>query len=368
LNKPGNDIIPVCKTDLPPIDDYIVYLQGIWERHQLTNNGPLVKELEIRLCEYLGVKHCLLVSSGTIALQLAIKALGVTGEIITTPFSFVATASAQVWEGCRPVFADIDPASLCLSPARIEEAIRPETEAIIATHIYGNPCDIEAIAAIAARHKLRLIYDASHAFGVKYLQGSLLAQGDISTLSFHATKLFYTGEGGAVVCSDDHLAEKVRRLRDFGINGPEAFYDEVGINGKMSELHAALGLAVLPTIPEVISKRKQLCDLYDLLLKGTGLSKPACPAGTDYNYSFYPVLFPNEEVLKQAQQIMNDAGIFPRRYFYPPLTRLTYVQSKMMPVAEDAASRILCLPLYAGLAADKVEYICSLIIQTMAGF
>jgi dTDP-4-amino-4,6-dideoxygalactose transaminase len=365
MKNPPEKPIPVIKTALPPLEEYIGYLQGIWERRQLTNNGPLVKELEARLATYLGVKHCLLVSSGTIALQMAIKALQLKGQIITTPFSFVATSSAIVWEGCQPVYTDIDSRSLCINPAQIEAAISPETCAILAAHVYGHPCDVEQIQDIANKYQLKVIYDAAHAFGVKYKEQSLLDYGDISTLSFHATKLFYTGEGGAIICNNDDLAEKIRRIRDFGINGPEAFFNEVGINAKMSEFHAALGLCVLPTVSAVIERRKSICTLYERQLKGSNLTRPNPPAATDYNYAYYPVLFTSEASLKKTQKALNDANIFPRRYFYPLLNKLAYVNPAAVPVAEDVASRVLCLPLYVELANDEVMRIADLIMQSI---
>lgn len=357
--------IPLIKTALPPLDEYVGYLQGIWERRQLTNNGPLVKELEAGLQSYLGVKHCLLVSSGTIALQLAIRALQLKGDIITTPFSFVATTSAIVWEGCRPVYADIDPGTLCMDPGQIEAVIGPESSAVVAAHIYGHPCGVENIQDIAAQHGLRVIYDAAHAFGVKYKGQSLLNYGDISTLSFHATKIFFTGEGGAVICNDDDLAEKVRRMRDFGINGPEAFFDEPGINAKMSELHAAVGLCGLKTVSAAIMQRRSLCAQYDEQLKGSGLIRPAPPEATDYNYAFYPVLFKSEASLKKVQQALKEANVSTRRYFYPLLNKLSYVNAGALPSAEKIAPTVLCLPLYLELESADIKYICNLIKQSM---
>ncbi len=332
----------------------------------MTNNGPLVRELEGELQSYLGVRHCLLVGSGTQALQIAIKALQLKGEIITTPFSFVATSSAIAWEGCQPIFADIDPRSLCINPAKIEALITPSTSAILATHIYGIPCEVQQIQEIADKHRLKVIYDGAHAFGVSYKKRPLLIAGDVSTLSFHATKLFYTGEGGAVICNDDELAAKMKRMRDFGINGPEAFFDEVGINAKMSEFHAALGLCVLPTVGQAIARRQYICSQYDHHLANCGLTRPLIPPETNYNYAYYPVLFNNEASLKKAQKALNNNNIFPRRYFYPLLNRLPYVNSSELPVAEDVAGRVLCLPLYAELESNDVEYISDLIKQSIA--
>src|SRR5688572_26446200 len=255
-------MINVTQTFLPPLDDYVAYLERVWESKWLTNRGQLVRELEQKLEDYLGIKNLLLLTNGTIALQIAIKALELTGEIITTPFSYVATVSSIVWENCIPVFVDIDPNYLTIDETKIEDAITERTTAILATHVYGNPCYVEAINDIATRHDLKVIYDAAHCFGVKYKGGSVLDWGDISTLSHHATKLFHTGEGGAIVCNDRELADKIFYHHNFGHSGPEAFFG-LGINGKMSELNAAMGLAMLPYIDEITAKRQAVCVAYD---------------------------------------------------------------------------------------------------------
>ena len=234
-------MIPVTKSFLPPIEDYIEYLKQIWDSNQLTNNGPLVKELEQKLKEYFDVKHLFFVSNGTIAEQIAIKAADLKGDIITTPFSYVATTSSIVWEGCQPVFVDIDPQTLCMNPDLIEDAITEKTTGIIPTHVYGIPCDVEKIQEIAEKHSLKVIYDAAHTFGGKYKGKSIASYGDISFLSFHATKVFHTVEGGAIITNDDELAHKISYMRNFGHNGPEDFWG-VGINGNNSEFHAAMGL------------------------------------------------------------------------------------------------------------------------------
>ncbi|WP_345075159.1 DegT/DnrJ/EryC1/StrS family aminotransferase [Hymenobacter fastidiosus] len=356
--------INVTKSYLPPLEEYVAYLSGVWDRVYLTNAGPLVVELEKQLREYLGVKHLFFVNNGTIALQIAIKALELQGEVITTPFSYVATTSSLVWEGCKPVFVDIDSKTLCLDPTLIEAAITPQTVAIMATHVYGNPCDLEAIEEIAVRRKLRVIYDAAHAFGVTYKDNSVLNYGDISTLSFHATKLFHTVEGGAIVTDNDELAHKISYMRNFGHNGPEAFWG-VGVNGKSSEFHAAMGLCVLPRVDELIRRRKEISERYDRLLADTPLTRPRIHDHTRYNYSYYPTLLPSEEVLLQVRDALNAQDITPRRYFYPSLNTLDYTDKQPAPVSEDVSVRVLCLPLYYGLEDEDVDRVCSTILQAL---
>ena len=348
--------INVTQTFLPPLDEYVGYLQRIWASNQLTNNGPLVRELEARLKGFLGVKHLFFVSNGTMALQIAIKALGLHGEVITTPFSYVATTSSIVWEGCDPVFVDIDPETLCIDPALIEAAITPQTTAIMAVHVYGNPCNVERIQAIADRHGLVVIYDAAHAFAVRYKGQSLLAHGDISTLSFHATKLFHTVEGGALITNDDELGHRIAYVRNFGHKGQEDFWG-LGVNGKNSEFHAAMGLCILPRVNALIAQRKSVCDLYDKLLHDCPLVRPRQLDGTEYNYAYYPVLFPSEAFLAAARASLNAGGIAPRRYFYPALDQLPYVRQADVPVADRVSRRVLCLPLFPGLDPATVNRI-----------
>ncbi|NVO85921.1 DegT/DnrJ/EryC1/StrS family aminotransferase [Hymenobacter terrestris] len=351
-------MINVTRTFLPPLEEYTRYLQGIWDRVYLTNAGPLVVELENLLKEYLGVRHFFYVNNGTIALQIALKALDIRGEVLTTPFSYVATTSSIVWEGCVPVFVDIDPETLCIDPTLLEAAITPRTQAIMATHVYGNPCNVEAIEEIANRHGLRVIYDAAHAFGTQLNGTSVLNYGDISTLSFHATKLFHTGEGGGIATNDDELAHRISYMRNFGHNGPEAFWG-VGVNGKSSELHAAMGLSVFPYVEQLISRRQELSQLYDEQLDGHICRRPLLqPETSKYNCAYYPVVLPSEKVLLTVQNNLNAADIFPRRYFYPSLNTLNYVTSPQpMPVSEDISSRVLCLPLYYDLSDDQVHQI-----------
>lgn len=354
-------MITVTKTFLPPLAEYQALIDDIWSRGQLTNGGPLVEELEEKLKHYLGVKHLLYVSNGTLALQLAIKALELTGDIITTPFSYVATTSSIVWENCRPVFVDIDPRTLCLDATRIEAAITPATQAILATHVFGTPCAVEAIEEIAQRHGLRVIYDAAHAFGVRHRGQSVLRHGDVSALSFHATKLFHTGEGGAVITNDDALATKLAYLRNFGHLDANKFVS-LGINAKNTELHAALGLCVLPHVPALIERRRQLTAYYDCLVAPLALQRPV-PADEDTrNFTYYPVLLPSEAHLLAAMHALSEAAIYPRRYFYPALTDLPYVPAgAACPVAHDVASRVLCLPLHHELTEADIRQIVAII-------
>ena len=355
-------MIPVTKSFLPPLDDYIDYLKIIWASNLLTNQGPLVLELEQKLKDYLGVKHLFVVSNGTVALQIAIKALDLHNEIITTPFSYVATTSSIVWEGCQPVFVDIDPQTLCIDPNLIESAITPDTTAILATHVYGIPCAVDEIDNIAQRHGLKVIYDSAHTFGAKYLEKSLVSFGDISTLSFHATKLFHTVEGGAIVTDDDDLAHRVSYMRNFGHNGQEAFWG-LGINGKNSEFHAAMGLCNLKYVPEIIAARRQVSDWYDELLPRSALTRPTLPDGTEYNFAYYPVLFPSQTELLKARDHLNAAQIFPRRYFYPALNHLPYLDYRKFPVTENVAPRVLCLPLYPELSRIDIKSIVTGMIK-----
>jgi dTDP-4-amino-4,6-dideoxygalactose transaminase len=357
-------MIKVTQTYLPTLEEYTRYLSKIWETNQVTNHGPLVKELELKLKEYLGVKHLFFVANGTIALQIAIKALDLAGDILTTPFSYVATSSSIVWEGCRPVFVDIHPETLNLDPELIEAAITPETTAILATHVYGYPCAVDRIGEIADKHHIKVIYDAAHAFGVCYKDTSLMNRGDVSTLSFHATKLFHTGEGGALITNDDELAHRIRYMLNFGHNGPENFWG-LGINGKNSELHAAMGLCILPRVTELIARRQAISELYDDLFKSSQLTRPCYLADTLYNYAYYPVIFPSSQSLLNTIKALNEKEIFPRRYFYPALNTLPYLPYYNMPIAENIAERILCLPLSHALSFDEVHLISSIILDTL---
>jgi len=357
-------MIPVTKPFLPPQEEYSKYLNEIWQRNWLTNMGPLASNLEMRLKEHLNLKHLLFVTNGTIALQMAIKALGIKGEIITTPFSFVATTSSIVWEGCKPVFVDIDVNSLNIDPNKIEEAITPLTSAILATHVYGNPCDVIAIERIAKKHNLKVIYDGAHAFGVKVDGRSIFEYGDISTCSLHATKLYHSIEGGLVITNLAELLKKIAYMRNFGFNGPEAFA-ELGINCKNSEFHAAMGLVNLEYIEYIHQNRKRIVDRYDKNLKTFKARKPIWHKNSEDNYAYYPLIIDSEELLLKTMENLNLHEIFTRRYFYPSLANtLPYVESKEMTVTDDIAKRVLCLPLYPNLTNEEVDFICRLILRT----
>jgi dTDP-4-amino-4,6-dideoxygalactose transaminase len=356
--------INVTKTYLPPLDDYIKYLKKIWMNGWITNHGPLVNSLENKLKKYLGVRHLFFVANGTVALEISMKALNLTKEIITTPFSYVATTSSIVWVNCIPVFVDIEPESLCINPMLIQNAITDKTQAILATHVYGNPCDVEALDKIAKKNKLKIIYDASHCFEVKYKGTSILNYGDISTLSFHATKLFHTAEGGAVITNNDKLAHRISYLRNFGHHGQEAFWG-LGINGKNSELHAAMGLCILPKVKSFIKQRKEIYKTYSEQLKDSGLKFIKIREGTDYNYSYFPILFKNQGELLKVRKVLNKNNIFPRRYFYPSLLELDYVKKFNSSVSSNISKRILCLPLYYGLNIENVKKISEIIKEAI---
>lgn len=356
-------MINVTKSYLPPLKDYVKYLEKIWKTAYLTNLGPLSKKLETKLKKHLGLKHLFLVSNGTIALQIAIKALELKKEIITTPFTYVATASSIVWENCTPIFADIDPKTLCIDPKSIEAKITKNTQAILGVHVYGNSCNVEKINKIAKKHNLRVIYDAAHAFDVEFNGTSILNYGDISTISFHATKLFHTVEGGAITTNDDDLAHKIMHLRNFGHEGPEEFHS-VGINGKNSEFHAAMGLCILPKIRTLIKKRRKISNKYDKLLKKF-VQKPIDSQNSKSNYSYYPVIFKSENQLIKVREALNNEEIFPRRYFYPSLNLLNYVKKSSAPISEDISKKILCLPIYPSLSLADVSKISNIIIRNL---
>ena len=356
--------IHVTKAFLPPEEEYFIWLRKACATNILTNNGPIHRELEETLRARFNVPHLRLMSNGTLAIQLAIRALGVKGKVITTPFSYVATTSALLWEGCTPVFADILPDTCCIDPAAIEALIDEDSTAILATHVYGIPCDVEAIDAIARKHGLKVIYDAAHAFDVDYKGKSILAYGDASTLSFHATKLFHTVEGGAVVLHDAAADDRLRLLRSFGHVGDEHF--SLGMNAKMSEVHAAMGMAVLPHVEHIIAERERAFQDYDKALVGLPLVRPAFPDGTRCNYAYYPVLFPTGNARMQAMADLSSQGINARRYFFPSLNTLPYVQNVRMPISEDLADRVLCLPLYAGLEQADIDRVCRSLTSSLS--
>ncbi|SHI37868.1 dTDP-4-amino-4,6-dideoxygalactose transaminase [Mesonia phycicola] len=353
-------MINVTQTFLPPQEEYQAILKKAWDAVWLTNRGKLVCELEVKLQEYLNSVPLLATTNGTLPIQIALKVLGNYGEIITTPFSYVATTSSIVWENCTPVFVDIDPEHLTIDETKIEAAITSKTTAILATHVFGNPCAVEEIEKIAKKYKLKVIYDAAHAFGVTYKGESLFNYGDVSTCSFHATKLFHTGEGGALFCEDKELMHQLYYHHNFGHNGPENFYG-LGTNAKMSELQGAMGLAVLPYMKEILSKRQQVVKMYNNLLNFENVSKMKIRTDTEWNYSYYPVVFESEEILIKVKQALNHQNINPRRYFYPSLHTLNYTSSVEMPISESVSKRILCLPLSHAVLKTAIEKICSII-------
>ena len=355
-------MINVTQPFLPPKEEYSTYIDGIWKRNWLTNNGPLVNELELTLKKYLSVDHLLFLSNGTIALQMAIKALNLTGEIITTPFSYVATTSSIVWEGCVPIFVDIDPFSLNIDPNKIVEAITPNTSAILATHVYGNACEIEKIEAIANAHNLKVIYDAAHCFGTMYKGRSIFEYGDISTASFHATKLFHTIEGGAVFTKSAELLHKLSYLRNFGHNGPEAFHG-LGINGKNSEFHAAMGLCNLKYVDAILNSRKTQSLQYDRVLTNLEVNKISITHHSKFNHAYFPIIFKTEEQLLKSVKLLNENWIYPRRYFYPSLNNLNYIDKKDVPVSENIATRVLCLPLFYELSGETIDMIARILLR-----
>jgi dTDP-4-amino-4,6-dideoxygalactose transaminase len=359
-----SNTIYVTQPYLPPLEEFIPYLEKIWGNKILTNGGPFHQQLEQALCEYLGVEHIALFTNGTIALVTALQALRVTGEVITTPYSFVATSHSLLWNGIKPVFADIDSNTLNLDPAKIEAAITPQTTAIMPVHCYGHPCDVEAIQKIADNYNLKIIYDAAHAFGVQDAQGSILRHGDLSVLSFHATKVFNTFEGGAIVCPDAKTKVRIDQLKNFGHVG-EVTVVAPGINGKMSEFNAALGLLQLKHIDQAIARRKEIDAAYRERLKGVKGIRCLDADEKIANYSYFPVLVEADYPVGRDDlyQKLKDNGIHPRRYFYPlisdfPMYRgLPSAHKENLPVAIGIAQQVLCLPIYPDLDMSVVDEI-----------
>jgi len=356
-------MINVTSPFLPPREELNYFIDKIYEKKWLTNMGPLSSDLELKLKEYLQLDHLLFLNNGTIALQIAIKALELKGEIITTPFSYVATTTTILWENCKPVFADIDPETFNIDPATIESLITSTTSAILATHVFGNPCDVEAIEQIAKKHNLKVIYDAAHCFGVNYKKRSILQYGNISTISFHATKIFHTVEGGAVISNSPELTERMVRLRNFGFVTSESF-DGIGINGKNSEFHAAMGLSNLKYITGIMERRKQQYEYYLSNLLNIGLKFQKIRENTAYNYSYFPVLFKSEEILLKTKRELEINWIYARRYFYPSLSTLDYIEQAHTPIANDISNRILCLPIYHTLSVEEQDYVIRVIIRS----
>ena len=354
-------MIPVTQPFLPPKDEYDYLISRLWDSKWLTNNGTYVRQLEAELKKYLNVPSFYYVGNGTIALQLAIQSLKLENQIITTPFSFAATTTSILWEHCEPVFVDIDPKTLCIDPGKIEEAITSKTEAILATHVYGIPCDVERIEEIARKYHLKVIYDAAHAFGVRYKDNPIVRFGDISTISFHATKPFHTVEGGGIINNTgEEVDNQIELLRSFGFRGNEYF--TAGINGKNSEFHAAMGICNLKYINGIITTRKAITETYDTLLSNR-IERPFISDDVQYNYAYYPVIFETEKELLSVKSQLEKNDIEARRYFYPSLNQLTYLRNtSSCPISEDIASRILCLPLFAELNDEDVEKIAKLVI------
>ncbi len=353
--------INVTQTFLPNQEEYSTILKDAWDNKWITNRGKLVLKLEENIKTKFAITSMIATTNGTLPIQIAIKALELDGEIITTPFSYIATTSSIIWEGCTPVFVDIKEETLNIDSSKIEAKITDKTTAIIATHVFGNPCEIDAIEKIAKKHNLKVIYDAAHGFGVNYKGKSIFEYGDVSTCSFHATKIFHTGEGGALFTPNKELYDKLFYHHNFGHNGPESFHGK-GINAKMSELQAAMGLAVFPYFDKILLKRKSLYMLYTELLKNIVVFQKI-DKNASYNYSYIPVVFKNEEELLIVQKTLNENGVFPRRYFYPSLNTIEYVKGDNMPISESISSRILCLPLYFELTEESVTMISELIKQ-----
>lgn len=368
-DSPKTPPIYVTQPLLPPLEAFIPYLQQIWDNKILTNCGPFHQQLEQALCDYLGVKHIALFTNGTLALVTALQALRIGGEVITTPYSFVATAHSLLWNGIKPVFVDIDPVTLNLDPDKIEAAITPQTTAIMPVHCYGHPCAVERIQTIADNYRLKVIYDAAHAFGVQFRGNSVLGYGDLSVLSFHATKVFNTFEGGAIVCPDEKTKQHIDHLKNFGFVG-EVTVVAPGINGKMSEFNAALGLLQLKGIDEALQKRQVIDARYREALAGVKGIHCLTSAGEKVgNYAYFPILVqPDYPLSRDAlYQKLKDKGIYARRYFYPlisdfPMYRgLPSAAPSNLPVARKAAEQVICLPIYPALSNEQVDFIISLI-------
>ncbi|MCY7357537.1 MAG: DegT/DnrJ/EryC1/StrS family aminotransferase [Rudanella sp.] len=356
----------VTKSYLPDPEEYHRQLERIWKTGILTNDGPLGRELEDGLREFLKLKFIKFTTNGTVVLQMALKALKITGEVITTPFSYVATTNAILWENCTPIFADISPDDFNIDPDKIEPLITERTQAIMATHVYGNACQVERIQEIADRHNLNVIYDAAHTFGATYQGRSILSYGDLSTCSFHATKVFHTIEGGCIVAHDEAMNQKLHNYRSFGHRNDD--YYSIGINAKNSEFHAAMGLVMLPKVPELIAKRKQVAGWYDARLNFDRVKRPPLRDGMVYNYAYYPVVFDSEEVLLRVKDALIANEIVPRRYFYPSLNKLDFLpeaSKQICPVSEDYALRVLSLPFHPELPEFEVERVCRVINETV---
>ena len=362
----SNKTIYVTQPHMPLLEEFIPYLQKIWENKWLTNNGEFHQQLEKELAAYLGVKYISLFSNGTLALITAFQALNIEGEVITTPFSFVATTHSLWWNKIKPVFADIEPKTFNIDPTKIEKLITPNTTAILPVHVYGNPCNYELIQDIASKYNLKVVYDAAHAFGVKKNGESILNQGDLSTLSFHATKIFTTIEGGAIISHSEEMKHHIDNLKNFGFRG-EITVEEPGINAKLNEIQAAYGLLQLKYIDDLIAKRKALVDLYRLLLNDIeGISFLHNAEGVEHNYSYFPILIDKDKFGMNRDQLyekLKNDNIYARRYFYPlissfePYKYLPSAGIENLPVAHKISEQVLCLPIYSDLSMEEVEFI-----------
>ena len=366
----ANGAVYVTRARTPQFEAFCGQWQKIADSGWLTNDGPFVRQLEKELSAYLGCTHLVVCSSGTTALMLALHCSGLRGKkVAVTAYTYVATLSALLWIGCTPVFVDIDPKTFCMSPQNLEQtfAAHPDIAGVVPVHIYGLACDDAALGAVCRRHNATLIYDAAQAFGSTWQGLSLLDFGDYSICSFHATKIFHTVEGGCVVAHSREAQEALALARAFGHRGDTHY--TLGINAKMSELHAAMGLCLLPQTTTEIAHRKELHARYDAALVNVPLSRPQPAQGLDWNYAYYPVLLPDEATLRRVLAALAEDNIHPRRYFYPALTTLPYVQQwrRSCPVAEDAAERMLCLPLYSGLSQKAINAIASRINKQIPG-
>lgn len=370
--KPDTNLITVTSPLLPPLEEFIPYLKDIWEKKWLTNNGSYHQELEKALCDYLGVKYLSLFSNGTLALITALQALRITGEVITTPYSFVATTHSLWWNGIKPIFVDIDPDSFNIDPSKIEQAITPQTTAIMPVHVYGNPCDVVKIQQIADTYGLKIIYDAAHAFGVKKQGISVLEYGDLSILSFHATKVYNTIEGGAIICHDEKMKRRIDDLKNFG------FRDEVtvvapGINGKLNEVQAAYGLLNLKYVDAAVMQRKRVAEYYRNNLKGVqGIRFLSDLPDIKHNYAYFPILVDAAQYGKSRDELYEELkrhNILGRRYFYPLISDfsiykgLPSASTENLSVAKIISSQVICLPLHHGLSADDLQRIVDIILK-----
>ncbi|MEO9570940.1 MAG: DegT/DnrJ/EryC1/StrS family aminotransferase [Polaribacter sp.] len=353
-----NKIINVTKSFLPPLEEYSGYLKKIWDSNHLTNRGSFVTQLEEKLKNKFKVNHLTLTTNGTLPIQIALKVLTKeASEIITTPFSYIATTSSIKWQKLTPVFVDIHPEYLTIDETKIEAAITSKTTAILATHVFGNPCNVLEIERISKKYNLKVIYDAAHCFDVNYKGKSIFNWGDVSTCSFHATKIFHTGEGGCMISKDETIAKQLFLHHNFGHNGPYNF-DSVGINAKMSELQAGLGLSMLKYFEEIKEKRKEIVGYYNKFLNFNGFRTQKLRPETEWNYHYYPLIFDSEKELLILLEKLNQINIYPRRYFYPSLNKVEYIdEGNIMPISEDISSRIVCLPLYVGLSIDELNLI-----------